>query len=301
VSGTTETRNPTIALNNGVELPALGLGVFLAPPEQTADAVATAINAGYRMVDTAAGYNNERQVGEGIRRSGIGRDEIFVTTKLWVADYGYEPALRAFDASLGRLGLDFVDLYLLHWPVPTDFEATIGAYKAAERQLADGRSRAIGVSNFQPHHLDNLLDQTEVVPAVNQIELHPYFTEQALRQAHHRHGIVTQSWAPIGGVYDRNQTTGVTTRPLENPVIVELAAKHGKTPAQIIIRWHLDHGFSAIPKSVTPSRITENLDVFDFALAPEEVATIDALDTGQRAGTDPETFNKDSYPITIED
>lgn len=295
-----ESRSPTITLNNDVELPALGLGVFLAPPEQTADAVATAIEAGYRLVDTAAGYNNERQVGEGIRRSGIDRGEIFVTTKLWVADYGYEPALRAFEASLRRLALDYIDLYLLHWPVPTDFDATVGAYQAAERMLADGRARAIGVSNFQPHHLENLLQRTEIVPAVNQIELNPYFTEQALRETHARHGIVTQAWAPIGGVYDRNRNTGVSTKPLENPVIVELAAGHGKTPAQVIIRWHLEHGFSAIPKSVTPSRIRENFDVFDFTLTADEVAAIDALDTGRRAGSDPETFDRDSYPITID-
>ena len=301
MTGTTETQNPTIALNNGVELPALGLGVFLAPPEQTADAVETALNSGYRLIDTAAGYNNERQVGEGIRRSGIDRDEIFVTTKLWVADYGYEPALKAFDASLRRLDLDYIDLYLLHWPTPTDFDDTVGAYRAAEKMLANGRARAIGVSNFQPHHLEDLLARTDIVPAVNQIELHPYFAEQALRETHERHGIVTQSWAPIGGVYDRNQTTGITTKPLQNPVILELAAKHDKTPAQIIIRWHLDRGFSAIPKSVTASRIAENFDVFDFTLTAEDLAAIDALDTDHRAGSNPETFNKDSYPITIDD
>jgi diketogulonate reductase-like aldo/keto reductase len=292
--------NPYITLSSGVEMPALGLGVFLAPPEQTADAVETALRTGYRLIDTAAAYNNERQVGEGIRRSGIDRSAIFVTTKLWVGDYGYEPALRAFDASRRRLGLDRIDLYLLHWPVPTDFDATVAAYKAAEKLLADGRARAIGVSNFQPHHLDDLIGQTDVVPAVNQIELHPYFTEQAVRAANERHGILTQSWAPIGGVYDRNQNTGVATKPLENPVIGELASKYEKTPAQIIIRWHLDHGFSAIPKSVTPRRIAENFDVFDFALAPDNIAAIDALDTGVRAGADPETFDQSSYPITID-
>jgi diketogulonate reductase-like aldo/keto reductase len=288
-------------LNNGVEMPQLGFGVFLAPPEQTAAAVEAAITTGYRLIDTAAAYNNERQVGEGLRRAGIDRSDVFVTTKLWVADSGYESALRAFDASLRRLGFDSIDLYLLHWPAPTDFDATVGAYQAAEKLLADGRARAIGVSNFQPHHLDDLLRQTEIVPAVNQVELHPYFAEQALREAHARHGIVTQAWAPIGGVFNRNQNTGVATKPLDNPVILELAAKHGKTPAQVIIRWHLDHGFSAIPKSVTPSRIAENFDVFDFALNAEEVAAIDALDTGVRAGSDPETFDKNSYPITIDD
>jgi diketogulonate reductase-like aldo/keto reductase len=293
--------SPSITLNNGVEIPALGLGVFLAPPEQTADAAHAAIAAGYRLIDTAAAYNNERQVGEGLRRSGIDRSEMFITTKLWVADYGYDAALRAFDASLRRLGLDYIDLYLLHWPVPTDFDATVAAYKAAETILAKGRARAIGVANFQPDHLEALIGKTDVVPAVNQIELHPYFTEQALRDAHARRGIVTQSWAPIGGVYDRSQNTGIATKPLENPVIVTLADKHAKTPAQIILRWHLDHGFSAIPKSVTPSRIAENFDVFDFELAPDEIAALDALDTGQRAGGDPETFDRHSYPITIDD
>lgn len=295
------TQSPTITLNNGVELPQLGFGVFLAPPEQTAAAVEAALGTGYRLIDTAAAYNNERQVGEGIRRSGIDRGEIFVTTKLWVADYGYEPALKAFAASLRRLGLDHVDLYLLHWPVPTDFDETVGAYRAAETMLADGHARAIGVSNFQPHHLEKLLQQTEVVPALNQIELNPYFTEQALREANERYGIVTQSWAPIGGTYNRNPNTGVATKPLENPLILDLAAKHGKTPAQIIIRWHLEHGFSAIPKSVTPSRIAENFDVFDFTLTTDEVVAIDALDTGHRAGGNPETFDRSSYPITIDD
>lgn len=292
---------PQIKLNNGVEMPALGLGVFLASQEQTAGAVETAIATGYRLIDTAAAYNNERQVGEGIRRSGIDRSQIFVTTKLWVADYGYEPALRAFDASLRRLGVDYIDLYLLHWPVPTDFEQTVAAYKAAEKILADGRARAIGVSNFLPHHLESLLQQTQVVPAVNQVELHPYFIQQAVREANGRHGIVTQSWSPIGGIYDRTQSGSGKPGPLENPVIVELAAKRGKTPAQLIIRWHLDHGFSAIPKSVTPSRIAENFDVFDFELSPGEIAAIDALDTGVSSGADPERFDKNSYPTTVED
>lgn len=288
-----------ITLNNGIKMPALGLGVFLAPPEQSADAVATAIARGYRLIDTAAAYNNERQVGEGVRRSGIARSEMFVTTKLWVADYGHESARRAFEASLRRLGLDYIDLYLLHWPVPTDFDATVASYQVAEKLLAEGRIRAIGVANFQPHHLEKLIGRTDVVPAVNQVELNPYFTEQAVREANERYDIVTQSWSPIGGVYDRSQNTSISTRPLQNPVIGELASRYGKTPAQIILRWHLDHGFSAIPKSVMPSRIAENFDVFDFALAPEEIGAIDALDTGKRAGSDPETFDRNSYPITI--
>jgi diketogulonate reductase-like aldo/keto reductase len=291
----------SIVLNNGVKMPALGLGVFLAPREHTADAVATAIARGYRLIDTAAAYNNERQVGQGIRRSGVDRRELFVITKLWVADYGYESALRAFEASLRRLELDYIDLYLLHWPVPTDFEATVASYKAAEKLLAEGRARAIGVSNFQPRHLNNLISQTDVVPAVNQVELNPYFTEQAVREANGRHGIVTQSWSPIGGVYDRKKVADVSTRPLDNPVIGGLASSHGKTPAQIILRWHLEHGFAAIPKSVTPSRIAENFGVFDFALTAEEIAAIDALDTGIRAGSDPEAFDRNSYRITIDE
>lgn len=288
-----------ITLNSGIKMPALGLGVFLAPPEQTADAVATAIARGYRLIDTAAAYNNERQIGEGVRRSGIARSEMFVTTKLWVADYGHESARRAFEASLRRLGLDYIDLYLLHWPVPTDFDATVASYQVAEKLLAEGRIRAVGVANFQPHHLKKLIGRTDVVPAVNQVELNPYFTEQAVREANERYDIVTQSWSPIGGVYDRSQNTSISTRPLQNLVIGELASRYGKTPAQIILRWHLDHGFSAIPKSVTPSRIAENFDVFDFTLAPEEIGAIDALDTGKRAGSDPETFDRNSYPITI--
>jgi diketogulonate reductase-like aldo/keto reductase len=294
------TANSLITLNNGIDMPALGLGVFLASSEQTADAVETAIARGYRLIDTAAAYNNERQVGEGIRRSGIARGEIFITTKLWVADYGHESTRPAFEASLRRLGLDYIDLYLLHWPMPKDFEATVASYKVAEKLLAKGRARAIGVSNFQPQHLENLIGQTDVVPAVNQIELNPYFIEQAVCEANKRYGIVTQSWSPIGGVYDRSQTTSVPTRPLDNPVIGKLASRYRKTPAQIILRWHLDHGFSAIPKSVTPSRIAENFDVFDFVLAPGEIVAIDALDTGIRAGSDPETFDRNSYPITID-
>ncbi len=300
---TNSTSTRQIKLNNGVPMPALGLGVFLTSPEQTANAVACAIAGGYRLIDTAAAYNNERQVGEGIRRSGIKRDEIFITTKLWVADYGHDSARRAFDASLRRLGLDYLDLYLLHWPVPTDFAATIASYQVAEKLLAEGRARAIGVSNFQPQHLENLIAQTDTVPAVNQVELNPYFTGRAVREANQRHGIVTQSWSPIGGTYLRNKNaaTSGADSPLTHPLITGLARKYGKTPAQVVIRWHLEHGFSAIPKSVRPERIAENFNVFDFTLAPEEIAAIDALDTGVRAGGNPETFDRNSYRITIDE
>src|SRR3954451_20729 len=191
---------PALKLNNAVTMPALGLGVFQSPPEETVSAVETALRDGYRLIDTAAAYENEREVGEGIRRSGVDRDEIFITTKLWISDYGYDAAQVGFEASLRRLGLAHVDLYLLHQPVPTHFEDTIGGYKAAETFLADGRARAIGVSNFSAQHLRRLIDATDVVPAVNQVELHPYFTQPDLRKVHAELGIVTQAWSPLGGV-----------------------------------------------------------------------------------------------------
>lgn len=294
---------PLLTLDNGVELPALGLGVFLSPPEQTATAVATAIADGYRLIDTAAAYRNERQVGEGIRQSGIDRADLFVQTKLWMSDYGYDRALHAFDVSLRKLGLEYLDLWLLHWPMPSDFEATIAAYKAAESLLTEGRVRAIGVSNFKPEHLDRLVARTDLVPAVNQIELHPFFTQREQRDAHRRLGIVTQSWSPIGGSVARKASAGQgpAGSPLEQPAIVALAKKYDKSPAQIILRWHIEHGFSAIPKSVHANRIAENIDIFDFSLTRDEVASIDALDTGRRSGSDPERVNASSFPVTIEE
>jgi diketogulonate reductase-like aldo/keto reductase len=290
-----------ITLNNGVQMPALGLGVFLSQPEQTAAAVEAAIRSGYRLIDTAAAYFNERQVGEGIRRSGIDRSEMFVTTKLWMSDYGYDATLRAFDVSLGKLGLDYLDLYLLHWPVPTHFERTVASYRAAERLLAEGRTRAIGVSNFSATHLDNLLARAAVMPAVNQIELNPFFIQRDLRNTHEDLGIVTQSWSPIGGV-SRNALAPpqAARNPLEHPVIVDLGTQYGKTPAQIVLRWHMEHGLSAIPKSVRPERIAENIGILDFSLRPDEVAAIDGLDTGLRAGPDPESVAADTWPLTIE-
>jgi diketogulonate reductase-like aldo/keto reductase len=260
---------PALNLNNGVTMPALGLGVFQSPPEETVAAVETALRDGYRLIDTAAAYGNEREVGEGIRRSGVDRDEIFVTTKLWISDYGFAAAQVGFEASLRRLGLDHVDLYLLHQPVPTDFESTVGAYKAAETFLADGRARAIGVSNFSVDHLRSLIEGTDVVPAVNQVEVHPYFTQPGLREVHTELGIATQAWSPLGGVLVYMPGTGDEARsPLTDQVITGLAAKYGKTPAQVVLRWHLEHGFCAIPKSVKPHRIAENFDVFDFTLGP---------------------------------
>lgn len=293
--------NTTITFNNGVEMPALGLGVFLATAEQTADAVNTAIRIGYRLIDTASAYMNERAVGEGIRASGVNRDELFITTKLWPGQYG-DQAVYGFESSLDRLGLDYVDLYLLHWPVPTDFEATVQAYLEMEKLRAAGKIRAIGVCNFLPHHLQRLEEMTGLVPALNQIELNPFYTQSKTQAANADRGIVTQAWAPIGGTYQRNQNavTNGAASPLEHPLITGLAQKYAKTPAQVVIRWHLDHGFSAIPKSVRSARIAENFDVFDFSLAPGEISEIDALDTGILAGGDPETFTADSYPTDVE-
>jgi len=296
-------KSPLLTLNNGVKMPALGLGVFLSTREQTAGAVETAIADGYRLIDTAAAYSNERQVGEGIRRSGIDRSEMFITTKLWMSDYGYERALRAFDVSLRKLGLKHVDLYLLHWPVPSAFDATVESYKAAEKLLADGRARAIGVSNFSPKHLENLIERTKVMPAVNQIELNPFFIQRELRDTDNRLGIVTQSWSPIGGDFNRNPraSPSAARNPLEHPTIVKLATKYGKTPAQVVLRWHIDHGLSTIPKSVRPERIAENINIFDFALSQDDIATIDGLETGMRAGSNPDVVNAKTIPIRIED
>jgi len=297
----TRATTSTLKLNNGVTMPAIGLGVYQSPPEETVTAVEIALRGGYRLIDTAAAYGNEREVGEGIRRSSVDRDEIFVATKLWISDYGYDSAQVGFDASLRRLGLDHVDLYLLHQPMPTEFEETIDAYKAAEKMLADGRARAIGVSNFSPQHLRQLIDRTGVVPAVNQVELHPYFTQSAVREVHAELGIATQAWSPIGGVLRYTTESGDEARsPLTDPVISDLATKYGKTPAQAVLRWHIEHGFCAIPKSVKPQRIAENFDVFDFALEADEVAAIDALDTGVRGGPDPELLNTETLPLVVD-
>lgn len=273
---------PTIRLNNGVELPALGFGVFQTVPEQTQAAVEEALRIGYRMIDTAAAYGNEREVGAAIAASGVPRSDIFVQTKLWVSDYGYEAALHGFDVSTRKLGLDTVDLYLLHQPLPQAFDDTVGAYKAAERLLAEGRARAIGISNFSPAHLAAFLPRVEVVPAVNQVEVHPYYNQPALRAEHARLGIATQAWSPLGGVmvYRGDAPRNALT----DPVITAIAERHGRTPAQVILRWHIDSGRSAIPKSVRPERIAQNLDVFGFTLSPDEIAAIDGLDTGVRGG-----------------
>jgi diketogulonate reductase-like aldo/keto reductase len=295
-------KGPLLTLNNGVKMPALGLGVFQTPPEQTAGAVERAIQDGYGLIDTAAAYFNERQVAEGLARSGIARSEVFVTTKLWISDFGHERGLRAFDASLRRLGMDYVDLYLLHWPVPSTFDETVAAYRAAEKILSEKRARAIGVSNFNPHHLDVLLDRSQIVPAVNQVELHPFFIQREVRAADARHGIVTQSWSPLGGATLYNARDRSTARsPLEHPVVARLGAKYGKTSAQVVLRWHIQHGLSAIPKSVHAERIAENIDIFDFELTAGEMAAIDGLDTGRRSGGDPELADTKMYPTKTEE
>jgi diketogulonate reductase-like aldo/keto reductase len=283
---------PTVTLNNGVEMPAIGLGVFQTPPDATTAAVEEALSVGYRQIDTAAAYANEREVGEGIRRSGIARDEVFIETKVWISDYGYDATLHAFDKSAGKLGVDRLDLLILHQPMPSRFDLTLDAYRALEKLLTDGKVRAIGVSNFMPEHLDRLLTETTVVPAVNQIELHPYFQQRALQRVHAEKGILTQAWSPIGGI---TSYRGGERRTFDDPTLREIARQHGKSAAQVMLRWHLQEGRSAIPKSTNPARIAENFDVFDFELSSEQVAAIEALDTGVRGGPDPESITLEAY------
>ena len=282
-----------ITLNNGVEMPALGFGVFQTPPDQTVASVAEALRVGYRLIDTAASYFNEREVGEGIRQSGLDRSEIFIETKLWISDYGYDQTLHSFDKSAGKLGVEQIDLLLLHQPLTAGFEKTIGAYKALETLLADGKVRAIGVSNFMPHVLERLLAETDVVPAVNQVEGHPYFSQPDVQQADAAHGIITQAWSPMGGITSYRGDSSRST--FNDPVIGEIATSHGKTPAQVMLRWHLQEGRSAIPKSVKPERIAANFDVFGFDLSADELARIDALDTGVRSGPDPDIITLESF------
>ncbi|GEC03304.1 oxidoreductase [Streptomyces spinoverrucosus] len=270
---------PPIILNNGVEMPQLGFGVWQVPDDEAEQAVATALEAGYRSIDTAAIYGNEEGTGKAIAASGLPREELFVTTKLWNSDQGYDSTLRAFDVSLGKLGLDYVDLYLIHWPTPSKGKY-VDTYKAFETLHADGRIKAIGVSNFLPEHLERLIAETSVVPAVNQIELHPHLQQHAAREYHAEQGIATEAWSPLGS------GKGL----LEVPAIVAIAQKHNRTPAQVVLRWHLQLGNVVIPKSVTPSRIRENIDVFDFSLDTEDLAAISALNEDRRLGPDPATF-----------
>ncbi|WSM88199.1 aldo/keto reductase [Actinacidiphila glaucinigra] len=261
-------------------MPQLGFGVWQVPDDEAATAVATALEAGYRSIDTAALYRNEQGTGRAIAASGIPREELFVTTKLWNTDQGHDNALRAFDASLGKLGLEYVDLYLIHWPAPAR-GLYLETWRALEKIHADGRARAIGVSNFPVDLLRHLLDEGGVPPVLNQVELHPHLPQTELRAFHAGHGIATEAWSPLG------QGRGL----LDEPALAAIAAKHGRTPAQVVLRWHLQIGNVVIPKSVTPSRIRENIDVFGFELDGEDLAAIDALDNGGRLGPDPSSFN----------
>ncbi len=287
---------PTIKLNNGVELPALGFGVFQSPPEQTAAAVEEALRVGYRHIDTAASYMNERQVGEGIRRSGLRRAEIFIETKIWINDYGRDETLHGFEKSAGKLGVEQLDLLILHQPLASAFERTLGAYRALEELLADGKVRAIGVSNFMPRHLEMLLAEAKVVPAVNQIEVHPYFQQTELQRLNEKHGILTQAWSPIGGI---TFYRGGEKSTLQDPTIVGIAQAHGRSAAQVMLRWGLQEGRSVIPKSVNPARIAENFNVFDFELTDAEMAAIDALDSGVRGGPDPDSIGLENFSRVI--
>ena len=292
----TNTTIPHLRLNNGVQMPALGYGVFQIPPEETTAVVDLALRTGYRHIDTAASYGNEKGVGEAMRRSGLDRAEVFLETKVWISDYGYDATLHAFDKSAGKLGVDQIDLLLLHQPLPDRFDLTIEAYQALEALLADGRVRAIGVSNFMPEHLTRLLAATSVVPAVNQIEVHPYFRQPTLLALTAEHDIISQAWSPIGGITFYRDGQHAST--LLDPTLNEIAEAHGKTPAQVMLQWHLQQGRSAIPKSVTPSRITENFAVVGVELSSDELDRIDALDTGLRGGPEPadltlETFGRE--------
>jgi 2,5-diketo-D-gluconate reductase A len=270
---------PNIRLNNGVQIPQFGFGVFQIEPARTAQVVRTAFDAGYRHIDTAQGYGNEEGVGQAIRESGLARDEVFVTTKLINNRHGHDEAIAALDESLHKLGLDHVDLYLIHWPRP-QADRYVETWGAFEKIQSEGKARAIGVSNFQVSHLERLAAETGTVPAVNQIELHPWLTQRELQAYHRDHGIATEAWSPIGKGGDLLQDERVTA----------LAEKYGKSPAQIVLRWHIQQDIIVFPKSVTPSRIRENIEVFDFELGPDDIATIDELDAGTRLGPDPDTF-----------
>ena len=287
---------PNLTLNNGVEMPALGYGVFQTPPDETTIAVEEALRVGYRHIDTAAAYANERGVGEAIKRSGLTRDDVFIETKIWISDYGYDQTLHGFEKSVRKLGVDQLDLLILHQALPSAFERTLEAYRALETLLADGKVRAIGVSNFMPEHLDQLLDVAKVVPAVNQIEVHPYFQQPELQAKNREHGILSQAWSPIGGI---TFYRGGDKSTLEDPVILGIAKAHGKSPAQVMLRWHIQEGRSVIPKSVKPARIAENFDVFDFELSQQDIAAIDRLETGVRGGPPPEAITLEAFGRAI--
>jgi 2,5-diketo-D-gluconate reductase A len=277
------TNVPTIELNDGNEIPQLGFGVFQVPPAETAQAVAHALEAGYRHIDTAEMYGNERGVGEAIRASGIARDEVFVTSKLNNGFHRPDDARAAFGRTLEELGFDHVDLFLIHWPLPTLYDGDfVSTWRTMEEFKADGRARSIGVSNFQVAHLERLAAETETVPAVNQIEAHPFFHNDEVRAYGAEHGIATEAWAPIA-----------QGKVLDDPTLVEIAGRYGKSVAQVVLRWHIQHGMIVFPKSVTPERIRENIAIFDFELEPDDVETIDALDRGEagRNGPNPDAFD----------
>ncbi|TDW29375.1 aldo/keto reductase [Cryobacterium psychrophilum] len=273
------TSSPLLTLNDGRSIPQLGLGVYKVADDLAADTVRVALEAGYRHVDTAALYENEVGVGQGIARAGLPRDDVFVTTKVWNDRHGYDETLRAFDESLDKLGLDYVDLYLIHWPAPRQ-DRYIDTYWALETLRADGRARSIGVSNFHTHHLDRLLAETEVVPVINQVELHPWLPQADVRSYDAAHGILTEAWSPLA----RGRAVG-------NDTLDRIGAKYGKSAAQVVIRWHLELGNVVIPKSVTPQRIRDNLNVFDFALDADDLAAIAAFDSGERTGKDPDLLD----------
>ncbi len=291
--------NTLITLNNGVRIPSIGFGVFQSAPEETATAVETALRAGYRHIDTAAGYGNEREVGEGIRRSGVDRADVVIETKVWVSDYGYDQTRHAFDKSANKLGFPEIDILILHQPMPQHFERTVGAYRALEALLDEGRVRAVGVSNFMPHHLAALREQTRIVPALNQVELHPYFTQPGVQRADDALGIVTQAWSPIGGITFYPGWGEGRKSVMEDDTIVAIAAAHGRTPAQVMLRWHLQQGRSVIPKSTDPQRIAQNIDVFDFELSDSDLAVIDGLDRGVRGGPDPDEVDPSTWDLQI--
>jgi 2,5-diketo-D-gluconate reductase A len=269
---------PAVTLHDGVEIPQLGFGVFQVPPEDTQETVEEALAAGYRHIDTAAAYRNEAGVGTAIAAAGLARDEVFVTTKLWNSQQGYDSTLAAFDKSLERLGFDFVDLYLIHWPVPSE-DRYLDTWRAFERIQDEGRSRSIGVSNFRVEDLERLEEEAERRPTVNQIELHPSLQQAGLRAWHADHGVATEAWSPLA-----------QGELLEEETIATIAAHHEKTVAQTILRWHLQLGNVVIPKSVTPERIRENIELFDFELSEDDMAAIARLDAGQRTGPDPTDF-----------
>lgn len=284
---------PTLTLNNDVTMPALGYGVFQTPPEETSTAVTTALDTGYRHIDTASAYMNERGVGQALAKSGLSRDELFVESKVWISDYGYDETLHAFEKSAAKLGLETIDLYILHQALPGEFGRTTEAYRALETLLADGRISAIGVSNFMVEHLDRLMDSATVTPAVNQIEVHPYFQQRTVLEKNAELGILSQAWSPIGGITFYRD--GEHSSTLEDTVITDIAAAHGKTAAQVMLRWHVQEGRQVIPKSVTPSRIVENFEIFDFELSSAEMIAIDGLDTGLRGGPEPEEVTLEAF------